>query len=122
MQSAKPRIFYVDNSEVSRLVLTLLFGQEGYEVIAVSPSQATLFIIPNERFSLYILGTLPPRINGAAFCRKIREFERRAPIVIYSDATSECKPEATLAIGANAFVAKPSIDELIDTVKAKLRL
>ena len=122
MPSAKPRIFYVDDNEVSRLVLTLLFGQEGYEVTAISASQAMLFIIPNERFSLYILGTLPPGINGAAFCQKIREFEKRAPIVIYSDATPESNPEAACANGANAFVAKPFIDELIDTVKAKLRL
>lgn len=122
MPSAKPRIFYVDDDEVNRRVLTLLFGQEGYEMTAVNTSQAMLFIIPDERFSLYILGTLLPGMNGAAFCRKIREFERCAPIVIYSDATPESNPEAAFATGENAFVAKPSIDELIDTVKAKLGL
>ena len=120
MPFAERSILYVDDDEGARLMVTLLFGQEGYEVLAVGSSQASQFIVPGESFDLYILG---PRLSGtqsATFCRKIREVERHAPIVIYSGTKGESEHKAALRAGCSVFVAEPSIDNLLNTVRAEL--
>jgi DNA-binding response OmpR family regulator len=118
MLSTKPSILYVDDDEEARLMLTLLLGQQGYEVIAVNSSQAVRLITCGESFDLYILGL--SRTDGAAFCRKIREFDRRTPIIIYSGTTQEFDLEVVLRVRGNMLIAKPQIDELLDAVRVEL--
>jgi DNA-binding response OmpR family regulator len=101
-------------------MLTLFFGQHGYEVLAVSSSQVALFLLPDESFDLYILGPQLSRTDCITFCRKIRQFERYAPILIYSDANRRFEQEAALYDGKNVIVVKPSIDKLLETVRAEL--
>jgi DNA-binding response OmpR family regulator len=120
MPSAKPSILYIDDDEGARLILTLHFGQEGYEVLAVSSSQATQFIVPEETFDLYILGSQLSKMNSTAFCRKIRQFERYAPIIIYSEDISEQEHDAMLCAQCTVLIANSGIDELLDKVRAEL--
>jgi CheY-like chemotaxis protein len=49
-------------------------------------------------------------------CRKIREFDRHTPIIFYSGAAFDSDKEEALYAGAQAYVAKPHIEQLIQTV------
>jgi DNA-binding response OmpR family regulator len=98
--------------------LTLHFGQQGYEVTAISSSQAALFIVPEEPFDLYILGL--PRKAGAALCRKIRESEKHARIIMLSDASQKSEMDAAPCVGCAVFVAENGIDHLLDRVRVEL--
>jgi DNA-binding response OmpR family regulator len=118
MPSAKRSILYVDDDEGARLMLTLHFGQQGFEVTAVSTSQAAQFILPEELFDLYILGL--PRTDAATFCRKIRQFHRHAPIIIYSSVTRRFEQDAALWVGYTVSVAKPNINQLLESVMVAL--
>jgi CheY-like chemotaxis protein len=53
-------------------------------------------------------------------CQKIREFDPHTLIIVYSGAAFESDKEEILHVGTNAFVAKPEIEELPDTVKRLL--
>lgn len=116
MQPIKRRILCVDDDEDICFVLTHLLGQENYEVIAVKVVSEALQLAQNESFNLYILDEWFPREAGLGLCRKIREFDPHTPIIFYSGAAFESDKEEALYAGAQAFVAKPYFDELIETV------
>jgi two-component system OmpR family response regulator len=116
MQPTKRRILCVDDDEDTCFMLTNLLGQENYETRAVKSVSEALKLARNESFNLYILDEWFPREAGLGLCRKIREFDPHTPIIFYSGAAFESDKEEALYAGAQAFVAKPLVDELIKTV------
>ena len=116
MQPTKRRILCVDDDEDTCSMLVLLLGQENYEVTAVKNVSEALALARAESFSLYILDEWFPRDAGLGLCRKIREFDPHTPIIFYSGAAFDSDREEALYAGAQAFVAKPYVEELILTV------
>ena len=120
MQFAKRSILYIDDDEGTRLMLTLHFGQQGFEVTAVGSSHAAMYLTPEESFDLYILGPRLSSKGSAAFCQEIREFERHAPIIIYSGDADGSEKDAALCVGRTVFIANLGMDKLLDKVKSEL--
>jgi two-component system OmpR family response regulator len=116
MQPTKRRILCVDDDEDTCLMLTHLLGQENYEVIAIQTVSQALQLARNASFNLYVLDEWFPSEAGIGLCRKIREFDPHTPIIFYSGAAFASDREEALYAGAQAFVAKPYVDELIETV------
>jgi CheY-like chemotaxis protein len=116
MQPTKRRILCVDDDEDTCFMLTHLLGQENYETRAVKSVSEALQLARNESFNLYVLDEWFPRDAGLGLCRKIREFDPHTPIIFYSGAAFESDREEALYAGAQAFVAKPLVDKLLETV------
>ena len=120
MQPRKRQILCVDDDEDTCVMLVHLLARENYEVkVAKSVSEA-LQIARNESFNLYILDEWFPREAGIGLCRKIREFDPHTPVVFYSGAALESEKQEALYAGAQAFVAKPYVEELVETVHSLL--
>lgn len=116
MQPTKRRILCVDDDEDTCFMLTYLLGQENYEVTTTKTVSEALQLAQNESFNLYILDEWFPREAGLGLCRKVREFDPQTPIIFYSGAAFDSDREEALYAGAQAFVAKPYVEELIETV------
>lgn len=116
MQPTKRRILCVDDEEDTCSMLVTLLGQENYEVAAVKTVSEALDLARSESFNLYILDEWFPREAGLGLCRKIREFDPHTPIIFYSGAAFDSDKEEALYAGAQAFVAKPYVEELLETV------
>jgi DNA-binding response OmpR family regulator len=116
MQPTKRRILCVDDEADTCNMLVALLGRENYEVTAVKTVREALDLARAESFNLYILDEWFPREAGLGLCRKIREFDRHTPIVFYSGAAFDSDKEEALYAGAQAFVAKPYVEELLATV------
>ena len=116
MQPTKRRILCVDDDEDTCFMLTHLLGQENYQVRAVKSVSEALQLARNESFNLYILDEWFPKEAGLGLCRKIREFDPHTPVIFYSGAVFESDREEALYAGAQAFVAKPYVEELIERV------
>ncbi|MDT5061918.1 MAG: two-component system, chemotaxis family, chemotaxis protein CheY [Acidobacteriota bacterium] len=116
MQPTKRRILCVDDDDDTCFMLTHLLGQENYEVKAIKTVSEALQLARNESFNLYILDEWFPKDAGVGLCRKLREFDPHTPIIFYSGAAFESDKEEALYAGAQAFVAKPYVDQLIETV------
>jgi two-component system OmpR family response regulator len=112
----KRRVLCVDDDEDTCFMLTHLLQQENYDVEAANTVSEALELARNASFNLYILDKWFPRGAGVALCRKIREFDPHTPIIFYSGAAFDSDREEALYAGAQAFVAKPYIDELVATV------
>jgi DNA-binding response OmpR family regulator len=116
MQPTKRRILCVDDDEDTCFMLTRLLQQENYEVKTVKSVSEALELARNESFNLYILDEWFPREAGLGLCRKVREFDPHTPIIFYSGAAFDSDKEEALYAGAQAFVAKPYVEELVCTV------
>ena len=122
MSLARRSILSVDHNEDTCLMLSMLLTQQGYSVTTAAVSEEAISIAHREAFNLYILDLMMPEVDGAQLCRMIRRFDPQTPIIIYSGAVLDINIEEALRAGASAFVAKPHIQELIETIKTLLLL
>jgi DNA-binding response OmpR family regulator len=116
MQPTKRRILCVDDDDDTCFMLTHLLKQENYETKTARTVSEALEMARSESFNLYILDEWFPREAGVGLCRKIREFDPHTPIIFYSGAAFDSDRAEALHAGAQAFVAKPYVDELIAAV------
>ena len=120
MQPTKRRILCVDDDDDTCSMLVQLLGRENYEVTAVKSVSEALALAQAESFNLYVLDEWFPHDAGLGLCRKIREFDPHTPIIFYSGAAFDSDKEEALYAGAQAFVAKPYVEELILAVHRHL--
>jgi CheY-like chemotaxis protein len=116
MPLAKHRILCVDDNEDNCFMLTNLLGREGYEAKSAESIEQALEFAHKDSFNLYVLDSWLSKGSGVDLCQKIREFDSQTPIIFYSGAAYESDRREALQAGANAFVAKPHIEELLQAV------
>jgi DNA-binding response OmpR family regulator len=114
--STHKRILCVDDSVDICDMLTTMLGLSNFEVIAVADTAQALHLIEQEQFSLYILDGQLPGVSGMSICEGIRKIDPQTPIIIYSGMAHQSDINAGLLAGANAYLVKPEIHELIPTV------
>jgi len=112
----RPRVLCVDDDEDSREMLTMLFGLEKIESKTVGTAVEALASIQTERFDLYVLDAWLPEIDGFELCRRMRAIDGHTPILFFSGAAHETDKKKGLDAGANAYLVKPEIDSLIQTI------
>ena len=114
------RILYIENNEDTGELLTTILGVsdlKGVNVLDVSKARQ---MMKSEQFSLYILDGELPGVSGLTLCEQIRATDKHTPIVIFSGHDGSSDIDAGMLQGANAYLVKPDISEIIPTVKRLL--
>jgi len=112
----KQRILCVEDDEDTCTVLTLLLERSNYEVTIASSTDDALRFAQSGSFDLYILDNWFGDGSGIELCQRIRESDPHTPIIFYSAAAYEHDKQEGVEAGAQAYVAKPHIDKLVETV------
>ena len=112
----RPRVLCVDDDEDSRVMLAMLLRLALIEAKTVGTALQALSSIQNERFDLYLLDSRLPDLDGFELCRRMRAIDRQTPILFFSGAAQETDRKKGLEAGANAYLVKPEIDSLIQTI------
>ena len=112
----RPSVLCVDDDEDSRVMLVTLFRHELLEAKAVATAAQAILSIQKERFDLYLLDARLPDLDGFDLCRRIRDVDADTPILFFSGAAHSTDRKKGLDAGANAYVVKPEIDSLIETI------
>ena len=114
--TAKCRVLYVDDHEDSAFMFKQLLSLSDYEVsVAVSMAEALTFADGGE-FDLYVLDKRLPDGTGVDLCRRLNQITPDVPVIFYSGDVYELHRQEALMAGASAYVTKPAIDKLIETV------
>jgi CheY-like chemotaxis protein len=113
---SRSRILCVDDDEDACEILALLMGSCGIDATCAQSAADAWPLIERQCFDLYLLDGWLPGIDGFEFCRQIREFDSKTPILFYSGAAYDTDKQKGIAAGANAYVAKPDVDGLIETI------
>jgi DNA-binding response OmpR family regulator len=110
------RILCLEDNDDTCFVLQTLLCREGFEVVSAPDAEEALRLIAEKSFGLYVVDSHLPGMSGLEFCRKVRKVDGETPILIYSADAFEVDRAAGLRAGANAYLAKPNIDEIVPTV------
>ncbi len=113
----RPRVLCVDNDEDARVMLVTLLRLALIEAKAVGTAAQALSLIQAEHFDLYMLEGWLPEIDGFELCRRLRAFDPGTPIVFFSGAAYETDKRKGVEAGADAYVTKPNIYALVESIK-----
>jgi CheY-like chemotaxis protein len=116
MFQSKCSILYVDDHEDSAEMLKLVLASEDYEVQTAQSVEEAIAKAQVNQFDLYVLDKRLPDGSGTDLCRMLNTITPGVPCIFYSGDTYEIHREEAIAAGARAYVPKPDVDALIDTV------
>jgi DNA-binding response OmpR family regulator len=112
------RVLCVDDDEDACEMLSMLLKSQRIDVTCAQSAVDAWPLIRAECFDLYLLDAWLPSVDGFEFCRQIREFDSNTPILFYSGAAYDADKQKGIAAGANAYVAKPDVEGLIETISS----
>jgi DNA-binding response OmpR family regulator len=98
-------------------MLVTLLKHAFIEAKAVGTAAQALSLIQAEHFDLYMLDGWLPEIDGFELCRRLRAFDPHIPILFFSGAAYEADKKRGIEAGADDYVIKPNISELVTTIK-----
>lgn len=112
------RILIVDDEENTRIGLTKLLAQEGFEVDSAADGNAALDCMVQQKFNLVISDINMPDMDGLVFLRELsRKFPSTNVIMITAYGGVESYLEA-MNLGAYEYLHKPvRLDELRSVMK-----
>lgn len=117
------RILIAEDDEVLADGLCHSMRQSGYAVDCVKDGQSANHILSGEQpFDLVILDLGLPRLDGFSVLKKLRERNRRVPVIILTAHDAEGDRVKGLDLGADDYMIKPfSLPELEARVRALIR-
>ena len=120
MTSPALRILCVEDDADICEVLTTTLSMYSLEAVCVPEVAAAHDLMGKEKFRLYILDGQLPGVSGLTLCQEIRVADKVTPIIIFSGHGKESDRAAGLRAGANAYILKPGMNEIVPTVKRLL--
>ena len=120
MPQVQCRILCIDDHDDTSEMLKLILSHEDYEVVTARTGEEAMQLAKTDEYDLYVLDKHLPDRSGLDLCTELNRITPGVPCLIYTgDAYAVHKSEA-LAAGAHAYVVKPDIDGLIETVRELL--
>jgi DNA-binding response OmpR family regulator len=98
-------------------MLTTLLNLALIEAKAVGTAAQALSSIQTERFDLYLLDARLPDLDGFELCRRLRAIDPHTPILFFSGAAYADDQQRGIEAGADAYVIKPDLDDLLGSIK-----
>ena len=116
------QILIVEDEPKIAEVLRRGFLEERYQADVAPDGEVALYKCTLNVYDLIVLDLLIPKIGGIEVCRKIRETDRRLPILILTARDAVEDKIAGLDAGADDYLTKPfSFAELLARIRALLR-
>jgi CheY-like chemotaxis protein len=116
MPDSRCRILYVDDHQDSSEMFRLILSDYDYEVENAQNVDEAVRKASTESFDLYVIDKRLPDGSGLELVKKPHVLTPTVPSVLYTGDTYEIHRQEALAAGANAYVPKPDIDRLIETI------
>lgn len=117
LSNPRPRVLCVDDDEDSRVMLVTLLRFAFIEAKAVGTAAEALSLIQAEPFDLYTLDGWLPEVDGFELCQRMRAVDPHIPILFFSGAAYESDKRKGMEAGADDYVIKPNISELVRSIK-----
>ena len=112
-----PRVLFIEDDADTRELVSFVLRRENYEVVLAADSKEALSAAVEMSFELYLIDNWLPGESGVDLCKRLRQFDRRTPILFYSGAAYEQDKRAAFAAGAQGYLTKPiELGELVEEV------
>ena len=111
------RALCVEDDDDTRVMLGMQLKSLGLEVNLAATADEALRWSETKDFDIYLLDSWLPDLDGYELCRQVRQ---RVPsptgILFFSGAAHELDKQKGIEAGARAYVCKPNVDELLNTL------
>jgi len=115
-------ILIVEDEEGILQFLKQGLEEENYQVSTVNNGLDGYNLARKEKFDLILLDWMLPKMTGLEVCQKIRETDKKTPIIFLTAKDTVQETVEGLKTGANDYIKKPfSFDELVERIKVQLR-
>jgi CheY-like chemotaxis protein len=114
--SATATLLVVDDEPELGQAVTQLFRRRGYRVLRALDGAEALAQVEAERPDLILLDLHLPKVDGWQVCRQLKEDPQTAeiPIILITAASPTlADAQAGFALGADEYVAKPFVREVL---------
>lgn len=116
------RILLVEDEKNVAAFIKKGLEEEFYSVDIAEDGSEGLLMARSNDYDLIILDIMLPGMNGVELCKKIREKDRRVPILMLTAVDSVESKVQGLESGADDYLTKPfAFSELLARIKALLR-
>ncbi|MEA2658698.1 MAG: hypothetical protein QOF64_1294, partial [Candidatus Binatota bacterium] len=119
------KIVIADDDPINRKYLRALLTHEGHTTIECEDGAATLAYLEQNPCDAVISDILMPRMDGFRLCYEIRKNKtlNNTPVILYTATyLSAADEKAALAMGADRFLRKPAVPEVIvDTLQEVIK-
>ncbi|MBT8399116.1 MAG: response regulator transcription factor, partial [Rhodothermia bacterium] len=110
-----------DDPDIAGLI-SIHLGDLGYDPDVAVTGRAALARLEQDTYQLVVLDIMLPEMDGFEVCKRIRETDRKIPILVLSARTEEVDKVLGLELGADAYMTKPfSLRELVARIKSIFR-
>ena len=116
MSEVKCRILCVDDHEDTAEMLKLLLSESDYLVHPAHNIEEAMQLAQTYEFDLYVLDKRLPDGTGLDLCTMLNELTPGVPCIFYTGDAYEIHRLEALEAGADAYVHKPDVDALVETV------
>jgi CheY-like chemotaxis protein len=116
MSETKCRILYVDDHEDSAEMFRLLVSSPDYEVHTANTFAEAVELAKSGNFDLYVLDKRLPDGSGTDLCLMLNVLTPGVPCIFYTGDVYEVHRQEAMTAGADAYVPKPDIEALIETI------
>jgi DNA-binding response OmpR family regulator len=120
MPQVKCRVLCIDDHEDTSEMLKLLLSHEDYEVLTAVSCETAITLATAQEFDLSVLDRHLPDGSGLELCQTLGKATPGVPCIFYSGDAYDIHRSEAFAAGADAYVAKPDIDRLIESVRQLL--
>ena len=116
MSEPKCRILYVDDHEDSAEMFRLLVSSPDFDVQTAQTVAEAVELAKSRSFDLYVLDKRLPDGSGMDLCIMLNALTPGVPCIFYTGDAYEIHRQQAIVAGATAYVPKPDVEALIDTV------
>jgi two-component system chemotaxis response regulator CheY len=119
------RIMVVDDSGMTRKMLSLSLSREGFAVEMAENGMEALEKLFKDRYDLVITDMNMPQMDGMELLRHLRNDSqyRSVPVVVLSSNSTPEEIQRAMKAGANFYLIKPTDSaKLIECVRKALRI
>lgn len=116
MSEVKCLVLVVDDHEDTPEMLKLLLSESDYEVHAARSVDEAMQKAKLHDFDLYVLDKRLPDGTGIELYAKLNQLTPGVPCIFYTGDAYDIHRQEAIAAGADAYVAKPEVEALIETV------
>jgi len=120
------KILVVEDDSAALELLREILTFQGFDVLALSQSEAAPDVIAQEALGAIFLDQQMPGLNGLDLCRQVRKsaLNRTTPVVMITSSEDRKLMEGAFAAGVTLFLTKP-IDRprllnLLKTVRGRM--
>ncbi len=116
MDSNAPKIFLVDDDELSRRMMGLLLSEKGYNYDTASNGIEAVEAVQSNSYGIVLMDIQMPLMDGFEATKKIREWEEQnqhVPIVALTAMLLDDEIQRCMSAGMDDCIAKPFNTEIL---------